>query len=114
MEDNSVRELESRLQSLQLERDVPTEEVLLAARHLRDQGWQLVKAAWLGQAPSGNDQSAFIAEFSPRGTLATAYEQSVSALMSSATVCVAKRTGLRTRRSRWLSLSDIGPRMPHS
>lgn len=31
-EDHSIRELESRLQSLELERDVPTEEVLLAAR----------------------------------------------------------------------------------
>ncbi len=31
-EDESIRELESRLQSLELEHDVPTEEVLLAAR----------------------------------------------------------------------------------
>ena len=76
-EDDSIRQIESRLQSLELEQDVPTEEVLLAARQRRDQGWQLVKAAWLDGAPAGEDQAAFLAEFAPRGTLSSAYEQSV-------------------------------------
>ena len=44
----------------------------------RDQGWQLVKAAWLDRAPAGEDHAAFLAEFAPKGTLASAYEQSVA------------------------------------
>jgi uncharacterized protein YhaN len=76
-ENDAIRQLESRLQSLELERDVPTEEALLAARQRRDEGWQLVKAAWLDQAAAGDDQAAFIAEFAPKGTLSTAFELSI-------------------------------------
>ncbi len=76
-EDDSIRQLESRLQSLELEQDVPTEAMVLAARQRRDQGWQLVKAAWLDGAPAGQDHAAFLAEFAPTGTLSSAYEQSV-------------------------------------
>ena len=76
-EDDSIRQLESLLQSLELEQDVPTEEMVLAARRRRDQGWQLVKAAWLDAAPAGEVHAAFLAEFAPSGTLSSAYEQSV-------------------------------------
>ena len=76
-EDDSIRQLESRLQSLELQQDVPTEEMLLAARERREQGWQLVKAAWLDGRPAGEDDTAFVAEFAPKGTLPAAYEQSV-------------------------------------
>ena len=76
-EDDSIRQLESRLQSLELEHDVPTEEVLLAARQRRDHGWRLVKAAWLDRASGTEDHAAFLVEFAPTGTLASAYEQSV-------------------------------------
>ena len=74
----SIRELESRLHSLDLERDVPTEDALLAAHHRRDEGWQLVKATWLAHAPAGEDHAAFIAEFSPTGTLSSAYKTSLA------------------------------------
>jgi uncharacterized protein YhaN len=77
-EDHAIRELESRLQSLELERDVPTEEILLAARQRRDEGWQLVRAAWLDQTPASEVQEAFIVEFAPSPTLASAYELSVA------------------------------------
>lgn len=76
-EDDSIRQLEARLQSLELQQDVPTEEVLLAARNRRDEGWHLVKAAWLDNAPAGGDVARFLAEFAPGGSLAGAYEQSV-------------------------------------
>jgi uncharacterized protein YhaN len=76
-ENDAIRQLESRLQSLELERDVPTEEALLAARQRRDEGWQLVKSAWLDHAPAGDDQAAFLAEFAPKGTLSSAFEQSI-------------------------------------
>lgn len=77
-EDDSIRSLESRLQSLELERDVPTEDTLLAARHRRDHGWQLVKSTWLDHEAAGPDHTAFIDEFAPTGTLASAYESSVA------------------------------------
>ena len=77
-DDDAIRQLESRLESLELERDVPTEEALLHARHRRDDGWELVKAAWLKGSPANADHAAFISEFSPKGSLATAYENSVA------------------------------------
>jgi uncharacterized protein YhaN len=76
-EDDSIRQLETQLQSLDLQHDVPTEEALLAARNRREQGWRLIKAAWLDRAPEGQDLAAFLAEFASGGTLASAYEQSV-------------------------------------
>ena len=76
-EDDSIRQLETRLQSLELQQDVPTEEVLLAARKRREQGWRLVKAAWLDGAPDGRRLAAFLAEFAPEGRSPSAYEQSV-------------------------------------
>ncbi len=76
-EDDAIRQLESRLQSLELQQAVPTEEVLARARERRDQGWQVVKAAWLDKAPAGEDHDAFLIEFAPKGTLSSAYEQSV-------------------------------------
>ncbi len=76
-EDDAIRQLETQLQSLDLQHDVPTEEALLAARNRREQGWRLVKAEWLDKAPEGQDLAAFLAEFTPGDTLASAYEQSV-------------------------------------
>ena len=76
-EDDAIRQLETQLQSMDLQHDVPTEEVLLAARTSREQGWRLVKSAWLDKSPEGEDLAAFLAEFAPVGTLAAAYEQSV-------------------------------------
>jgi uncharacterized protein YhaN len=77
-EDESIRQLETRLQSLELEQDVPTEELLLAARQRRDEGWSLVRRAWLASEPDGEDVAAFLAEFAASGTLSLAYEQSVA------------------------------------
>ena len=76
-DDDAIRELEARLQSLELQHDVPTEEALLAVRTRREEGWRLVKAAWLNGEAYGDVHTAFLAEFAPRGPLAVAYEQSV-------------------------------------
>ena len=75
----SIRQLESRLQSVieELQQDVPTEEMLASFRQRRDQGWRLIKAAWLDKAQPNAAHAAFVAEFSPQGTLASAYEHSV-------------------------------------
>ena len=76
-EDDSIRQTETQLQSMELEQDVPSEELLLAARGRRDHGWSLIKAAWLENRPSREDVARFLAEFEPSGTLAVAYETSV-------------------------------------
>jgi uncharacterized protein YhaN len=76
-DDESIRRLESRLQHLELQQDVPTEEALRAARAKREVGWRLVKASWLAATPDSEDTAPFLAEFAPGGTLAVAYEQSV-------------------------------------
>ena len=69
-EDDSIRQLESRLQSLSSSKTCPPRRCSRPRRQRRDQGWQLVKAAWLDDAPAGEDHAAFLAEFAPKGTLA--------------------------------------------
>ena len=76
-EKESIRERESSLHSVALQQDLPSEEAVLAARRRRDDGWQLVLAAWLGGAKGEEEPAAFLAEFAPSGTLAEAYAQSV-------------------------------------
>lgn len=76
-EKESNRELQSRLQSLELNQDVPSEEMLKAARDRREQGWRLVKTVWLDGKSEPAAVDLFVAEFAPKATLATAYEQSV-------------------------------------
>ena len=49
------------------QQDVPTEEVLLAARKRREQGWRLVKAAWLDSAPDGEDRRRVPGRVRPGG-----------------------------------------------
>jgi uncharacterized protein YhaN len=76
-EDDSISQAETQLQSQELQQDVPSEELLVAARSRRDHGWRLIKAAWLENISADDDVAAFVAEFGPRGTLATSYETSV-------------------------------------
>jgi uncharacterized protein YhaN len=103
--DDSIRELETRLQSLELQHDMPTEAALLAARTLREQGWRLVKGAWLDRAPEGQDLAAFLTEFAPGDTLATAYEQSVR--RGDALADRLRREADRVaRRAEWLAQLD--------
>ena len=51
--------------------------MLQAARDRREEGWKLIKSAWLDSAPEGEECVAFMAEFARADTLATAYERSV-------------------------------------
>ncbi len=76
-EESLIRQTESMLQALELQQDVPTEEALQVARARRDEGWQLVKADWLEKKVVQKRLAAFLAEFAPADTLATAYEQAV-------------------------------------
>ncbi|MGO9463460.1 MAG: AAA family ATPase [Isosphaeraceae bacterium] len=76
-EEISIRQIESMLQTLELQQDVPTEEALEAARKRRDLGWQLVKAGWLEMKVVQEKIAAFLADFPPADNLAVAYEQAV-------------------------------------
>ena len=101
-QDEAIGQLEIKLQSLELQQDVPTEEALLTARNRREEGWQLVKAAWLGGAPEGKEEAAFLAESAPGGTLAVAFEQSVE--RADALADRLRREAERiARRAEWLA-----------
>lgn len=75
--ESSIRETEARLRALELRQDVPTEDALEAARKCRDEGWRLVKVDWLEKKLPRATLVAFLADFTPAETLATAYEQAV-------------------------------------
>jgi uncharacterized protein YhaN len=74
---DALRELEGRLAQLQIEGAVPSETELGRVRTRRDRGWRLVRGEWLQGKASGADVRGFVAEFSPEGHLADAYEASV-------------------------------------
>jgi uncharacterized protein YhaN len=70
--------LQQQREQLELQGDVPTEAELLRTRQQRNQGWRLVRNAWLERRAAGPDEQAFVATHAPGGDLATAYEQSVA------------------------------------
>ncbi len=72
-----IGDRESNLLSLALQQDVPSEEAVLVARRRREDGWRLVRAAWLEGAKGGEDLAAFLAEFATTGGLPEAYAESV-------------------------------------
>ncbi len=72
-DDRSKRaDLDRQIEELRLAGDVPTEDDLLAARRLRDEGWQLVLEAWQNGEPDANR----LAEFLER--VSTGSEESVA------------------------------------
>lgn len=72
-----LSELERQVEQLRLEGEVPSEQDLLRARHLRDQGWQLVAQSWLGPPPETEAVQTFLAQFEPGLDLAAAYRRAV-------------------------------------
>ncbi len=71
--DRQIAECQRQLEEIRLAGDVPTVEQLTTARQRRENGWQLVRKAWLeGQRSDEAEQ-----EFDPAQPLASAYEQSV-------------------------------------
>ena len=68
-------ELDSQIEQLRLEGEVPDETELAEGRRRRDEGW------WLLRAMDGMSaeicEAAFVAEFSPSGSLADAYEKAL-------------------------------------
>ncbi len=72
-----LRELDGQIDRLEREQAVPSEEDLQQARQLRETGWRLVRRAWLEQIREETRTADFLANFTPAGSLAEAYERSV-------------------------------------
>ena len=69
-----LRQAETKIQTLQLGGEVPTERELESKRERREEGWQLVRQAWLkGGADEAREQA-----FHPEKPLAEAYEEAVT------------------------------------
>ena len=76
-ERKKAQELAAQIEGLRIEREVPTEDDLLAARQCRDQGWELVQSRWRQGTSSPAQEQAFLEAFAPARDLAAAYEASV-------------------------------------
>lgn len=97
-------DLDRQIDQLRLEGDVPTEESLLAARRLRDAGWELVVAAWQGGGPDSQRLAEFLTHFPAQADLPAAYREAVAQADALADRLrreahrVATRAGLQARR----------------
>lgn len=72
--DQEVRAVEQRIKAVEMTGLVPTEQELVSLRQRRDQGWGLVKRAWL----EGEDVGEEARKFDPRRDLPEAYEEAVA------------------------------------
>jgi uncharacterized protein YhaN len=98
-----IGQLESKLQALDLERDVPTENDLRAARDRRDQGWKLVRSAWLDD--DGLELPAFAAKRAELRQRVEAFEQAQTVADALADR-LRRETDRVTRKTEWLSQID--------
>jgi uncharacterized protein YhaN len=71
------QEVDRQLEALQIEHAVPTEQDLLAARHLRDEGWKLVRSKLNQETASADADKAFLRNFPDSKNLAAAFESSL-------------------------------------
>lgn len=72
-------EFDRQIEQLRLEGDIPTEEALLAARRLRDQGWQLVVEAWQQGLTDNERLEQFLTQVKVGHDLKAAYQHAVEA-----------------------------------
>lgn len=77
-EEKAIAELEARLQAESRQRDLPSEDDLSRSRQARENGWRLIRRAWLEDQDDPDAAAAFVAEQAPGRTLAEAYEQGVA------------------------------------
>jgi len=70
-------ETERRLREARLEREVPSEEDLKAARELRDRGWRLVARQLSGDEVPEDERRAFLQTFPGKDRLVDAFEASI-------------------------------------
>jgi uncharacterized protein YhaN len=77
-ETDAARNLKVEWEQLRQAGEVPTESDLKDARIAREQGWRLVKAAWMEGRESGADVKEYLAATGVASTLSEAYERSVA------------------------------------
>lgn len=71
--ENNIRELKTNMEALEVTGEIPTEGYLLNARNRRQEGWRLVRKAWL----EGTSVDTEASTFDPMSPLDVAYEKSV-------------------------------------
>ena len=76
---NRCNAAEQKLEQIQLEGEVPTEEDLAAARQVRDLGWRLVLEGWREGSPNPQRLAEFLAHFPATPDLAQAFPRSIEA-----------------------------------
>ena len=74
--ESGIAELETRLRIEDPRGDLPTEEDLARSRAIREQGWLLVRRAWLDRRVDPALEQDFVDVTSPGRSLAEAFEQS--------------------------------------
>lgn len=75
---DDIAELEARLAAEASRRDLPTEDDLRRCRLRRDDGWRLVRRAWLDGEDDPVAVAKFLAALPPGRTLADGYEEQVA------------------------------------
>ena len=107
-EDDAIRQLESRLQSLELQQDVPTEEVLCACAATARPRLATGQGRLARQSSPRARTSPHSSPSSPRtGHSRRPTNKASSAATHSPTACAARPTASPTRPSRWPSSIDI-------
>jgi uncharacterized protein YhaN len=76
-QEETLLEIEGKIEEIRLEQEVPTEEDLQDAKRERDQGWELVRRAWEEGHEPDEEVKDFVESFPPANSLADAFELSV-------------------------------------
>jgi uncharacterized protein YhaN len=77
-EEAAIQETEARLRGQSLQVEVPSEDDLRDARRRREAGWAQVRSAWLREPKSRAAAERFAVRTGSPGSMADAYEQTVS------------------------------------
>ncbi len=75
--DEEIRKHQGAIAELQHGGQVPSEADVGSARTRRDEGWRLVRRAWLDAEDVTNEAQSLVGELAPGGRLPEAYEESV-------------------------------------
>ncbi len=76
--DVETAKIEIELNAIELSHDVPTEEDLEKARHLRENGWNLIKGKLSGKTLPSADVQAYLGQFDSPSSLADTFEISLA------------------------------------
>jgi uncharacterized protein YhaN len=75
--EQEIAKIETELDAIELSHDVPTEADLEVARHVRENGWGLIRRKLEGNTPPLTDVDAYIGQFDSTSSLPDTFEKSV-------------------------------------